>query len=737
MESLFSGRAFRLEKHGDVGVLIFDLEGERVNKLAHLSVGELDELTTQIQQKGSAWGMKAILLKSAKKGSFIVGADITLIQGMKDAGEAKKASEEGQRVFSKMKKLGIPVIAAIDGPCAGGGTELSLACEYRVCSDSDKTAISLPEVKLGFLPGWGGTYRLPKLVGLATSLDMMLTGKSIRADKAGKIGLVDQVIPQGLFEEKAMEFAKDVAAGKFKRKERKVNLQETLLEGNFVGRKVIFSKAREGVMKQTGGHYPAPLKIIDVLESQWGNSEISWLAKEANEFSQLWATPVSKNLVSLFFMVENGKKDSGTQLSVDEIKALAPIQSVGVLGAGVMGGGIASQTAASQMRTFMKDLQWDAISKGLAHAQKLFDDDLKKRRISKYEKSNRMNRVRGQVDYSGFQHLDLVIEAVVEDLNVKKKVFAELETQVSSDCIIATNTSSLRLSDMVSAFKQPERFVGLHFFNPVHKMPLVEVITLPSSDPKAVARSVNFVRSIGKTPVVVKDGPGFLVNRLLLPWLNEAGHCLKEGMRIEFMDKALKRFGMPMGPCELLDEIGLDVAAKVSHILHASLGERFKPSDVIDKIIESTKKQKESNPSSTLRFGRKTGLGFYQWSGPAGRRGEIDQSAIDAIVFASGSSQTSSLNADDLVKRMVYPMINEAALILEEGLVASPSHVDVGMIFGTGFPPFRGGLLRYADSIGLKNIVADLEKMQTTVGVRMQPSEALKKFANQKGSFYV
>jgi 3-hydroxyacyl-CoA dehydrogenase/enoyl-CoA hydratase/3-hydroxybutyryl-CoA epimerase len=378
----------------------------------------------------------------------------------------------------------------------------------------------------------------------------------------------------------------------------------------------------------------------------------------------------------------------------------------------------------------MKDLRHDAISKGLGHASDLFSKEVKKKKIKAFQKDQKMALLRGQTDFSGFKSLDLVIEAVVEDLNVKKKVFSELETQVRSDCLIATNTSSLRLQDMLPAFQDPSRFVGLHFFNPVHKMPLVEVVTHNNISAQTTARAVAYVKAIGKTPVVVKDGPGFLVNRLLLPWLNEAGHCLAEGYDILETDFILKKFGMPMGPFELLDEIGLDVACKVSHILHQSLGERFAPSDVLDKIVEANKK----NDANHQRLGKKSGLGFYRWEN--GKRQDLDEEEIDNIVHNS-HTQHISPNADELLARMIYPMVNETAVLLAEGIVDEAWQVDVGMIFGTGFPPFRGGLCRYADSIGLDVIVESLNKLSETHGSRLKPSQALIDLAKNKNSFYV
>jgi 3-hydroxyacyl-CoA dehydrogenase / enoyl-CoA hydratase / 3-hydroxybutyryl-CoA epimerase len=734
MTTLFDGQAFRLEQDGDLGILTFDMKGEKVNKLSDVSLPELEGILHDFKKKFPT--LKALLIRSAKDQSFIVGADLNLVRSMKEASEAEKASRDGQRIFNAIEDLGIPTLAAVEGPCAGGGTELILACKHRVISDSPRSAISLPEVNLGFLPGWGGCYRLPRLVGLGTALDMILTGKSIRADKAVKLGLTDQAIPAAIFADQTLRMARCLAAGDKPFKARKepsliTSLQKDpprVLQNFWAGRRVVFQQAKSNVMSKTRGNYPAPLRILEVVEKGWGQSRSKALDLEAKAFGELWSTPESKNLVGLFFLNEDAKRDTGVALGSDAVKNLPKIEEVAVLGAGVMGGGIASQSASKGMRTLVKDINWDSVSKGLAHAQKLASDSLKRKRITKVEQGAWMSRVRGQVDYSGFKAVDLVIEAVVENIDIKKAVFKEVEDLVRPDCILASNTSSLRISDMAVAVKDPSRLVGLHFFNPVHKMPLVEVISHDKVSDESVARAVQYVKSIGKTPVVVKDGPGFLVNRILMPWLNEAGYCLLEGYSIEEMDKALKNFGMPMGSCELLDEIGLDVAVKVAKILYKDLGERSKPSDAIDRILTE---------KDTKRLGRKSGLGFYKWDKPGGKRGEADTQGIHKLVFGSSPvPRAPEHTPESLVRRQIFPMINEAAVILKEGLTAGPAQVDLAMIFGTGFAPFRGGLCRYADSVGLERIVAELERLSEIHGARLAPSQALRDFAANGGSFY-
>jgi len=727
MSTEFNGKAWKLTREKDLLIASFDLEGERVNKLAHASVGELKEILALVRSSDA----KALLIRSLKKGSFVVGADINLIKTLKNREEATKASAEGQAVFNEIEDLKIPTLAAIDGPCMGGGTEMSLACRHRVCSDSEKTAIALPEVKLGLLPGWGGTFRLPKLVGLPGSLEMMLEGKNIRADKALKMGLVDSVIPQVIFTEKSLEMAHALAAGKDLPglKAKKFNPQAFLLD-NFLGRMLVFKKAREGVIKATRGNYPAPLQILEVLDKALGTSRSNHLRIEAESFGKLWESAESKNLVNLFFLMEDSKKVTGTTLSEEELKKIPAVKELGILGAGVMGGGIAAQSSMFGIRCTVKDINLSAVSKAFAHAYGIFEKDLKRRRIKKHDLEKRMSLIRGQVDYQSFSSLDLVIEAIVENMDVKKKVLAELETQVRKDCLIASNTSSLRLTEMATALKDSSRFVGIHFFNPVEKMPLIEVIYHAKSRPECIAQAVQYSRAIGKTPVVVKDGPGFLVNRLLMPWLNEAAFMLEEGFSIPLLDKVAKNFGMPMGPFELMDEIGIDVGSKVGHILNEAFGDRAKASTVSDKIVAASKE------SSTPRFGRKTGLGFYTWDRPGGRRQEADEEGIRKIIFQGSTPRCPDHTEESLAWRMFFPMINEAALALNEGIVESPEMCDLAMIFGTGFPPFKGGLLRYADRVGLDKVVAELERLSQKYGARMQPCQPLMEKAKKGERFY-
>jgi 3-hydroxyacyl-CoA dehydrogenase/enoyl-CoA hydratase/3-hydroxybutyryl-CoA epimerase len=470
MENIFSGKAWKLYKDNEVGVLSFDLEGDKVNKLGEIPLLELEGCLDKVSEDPE---IKALLINSAKKGSFIVGADINVIKSLTDKSQAEEASALGQRIFSKLEDMKIPTLAAIDGPCMGGGTELSLACKYRVCSDSDKTQIGLPEVKLGLLPGWGGTYRMPKQVGWMNAMDICLSGKAIRPNKAPKIGLVDAVLPAAIFEEKSLEIARGLSAGKKVpgKKPRKSSFVETLLTKNPLGKSFFFKKAKEGVMKATRGHYPAPIKSLELMKTKHGLSRDEYMKHEAAAFADLWESSESKNLVNLFLLMEAAKREIGADISKEEAKALAPVSNLAVLGAGVMGGGIGAQSIMNNIPTTMKDLNYDAIQKGLQHAASVIGKKVKRKRYTNTEGKQVMAKLRGQLDYEGFKGKDLVIEAIVENMDIKKSAFAELEEHVSDHTIVASNTSSLRITEMAKAFKNLNALLACIFSTPLRKCP--------------------------------------------------------------------------------------------------------------------------------------------------------------------------------------------------------------------------------------------------------------------------
>ncbi len=702
-------KSITLEKRGPVGVIVLDQHQERANKLSTPNMLRLFELFLEVEQDKS---IGALVFISRKPTIFIAGADISEIQKMTDGIGTVDSLMQLQAVFTYLERLSIPSIAAIHGASMGGGTELALACDYRMVTDATETKIGLPEVLLGVLPGWGGSQRLPRLVGLETALDMILTGKTVDGKKAKKMGLADRVVPKENLEKKAVEWATELA--KTRRKAKKCGPKSVLsrIPG---GTWLIFDQARKQVLSKTKGNYPAPLKILEVLKKTYGSSLDSGLKVEARAFTELVKTPECQNLIHVYYLQERTKKDKGTDTAI----AGKEIKHAAVLGAGVMGGGIAQLFAAKDVRVRMKDISWDAIAKGYQAAQKIFKKQVERRKMKPNEFDNAMGRIEGTTTYAGFSQTDLVVEAIVENLEVKQKVFQELESQVNSHTILATNTSSLSVTDIAKGTKDPSRVVGMHFFNPVDKMPLVEVIRGQNTSDEAVATVFQFSKKLGKTPIVVKDGPGFVVNRILAPYLNEAVYLLSEGVPAHKIDQVIERFGMPMGPCALLDEVGLDIGAKVSKILFEALGDRMKPPPLMEKLMDGK------------RYGRKTGKGIYIYEGAK------DKQRDPELFSRLGVRENAGAVSDELIlKRCIYPMVNEASRCVEEKLVRDVADVDIGMIFGTGFAPFRGGLLRYADSVKAESIVADLEVLQRNLGSRFAPSSYLQQLAVSGKKFY-
>ena len=695
--------AFRIEQQGDLAIIWFDLPGEKVNKF---SSAVMMEFATIVDEMEKSRDIKRIVLASAKPNIFIAGADVSEFTKVTNAEQAHEYTRFGQQLFHRFSKLKQVKVAAINGACMGGGCEIAISCDYRVMSDSPKASIGLPETKLGIYPAWGGTTKLPRLIGLPAALDIILNGKTMDGKRAKKIGLVDDVVAPAILLDVAKRFSQkgprtDGGRTKF------------YVEGNPLARKVIFGKARKAVLAQTHGKYPAPLKAIDVMEYGMSAGVERGLEREVDEVVPLILGPVAQNLVRLFFLMEESKKDRIAARPKD-------VSNAGVLGAGVMGGGIAQIIAdKTEADVRMRDINWKALAGGMKAASKVWRKKLERRRMTRGEMQRKLARITTTTDWTGFQHSDVVIEAVVENLDVKRKVLAEFEGVAKEGAIFASNTSTLPITDIAANAKHPDRVVGMHFFNPVDRMPLVEVIRGAKTSDESLVTVANFARKLGKTVVICNDGPGFVVNRILGPYMNESGFLLEEGNSIESIDKAMLDFGMPMGPMALLDEVGIDVAAKVAAILKERLtGRVVEQSRVVDVLY------------GDHRLGKKGGKGLYAYAD--GKRGEPDSSVYRLLGVASPHP----VDAQTAVDRMIYAMVNEAAVILDEKIVASAAELDLAMIMGTGFPPFRGGLLRYADSIGLANIVARLEEFATKYGKRFAPTDALRKLASRGTTFY-
>ncbi len=706
---------FEVDEDG-IGWITFDDPVRKLNILDEPIMRRLAGVLDSATSKAADGSMTALIVRSGKDRGFVAGADVTAIEAVEDPTEGEQASRLGQEIFGKLEALSVPTIAAIHGLCLGGGTELALSCDYRLASDSPTTAIGLPEVMLGILPAWGGTTRLPRLVGLQAALDLLLSGGRARASKAKRIGLVDEILPQELFEQNAKAFALDRADGKAPRVRPRGKLLTRLLDGTPPGRAVVLRMARKQVMKRTGGHYPAPLKILDVVKRGGQAPKAVSLGLEAAAAGELIASSVSKNLIHIFNLNEAAKKGLGP---LDA--AAVDVGRLGVIGAGVMGGGIAQLAAYKGIVVRMKDIRHEAISGGLQHASSLFDKAVQRRRLRRREAAQHMELISGGLDYQSLSGCDLIVEAVVERMDVKRIVLRETEAAVRADCIIASNTSSLSIDEMSEGLRRPENLAGMHFFNPVHRMPLVEVVRGSRSSDRAVATIYALALELGKVPVVTNDGPGFLVNRVLSPYLNEAGHLLGDGASIEDVDRAAVEFGMPMGPLRLIDEVGIDVSSHAGESLHRALGDRLDPSAPIVAIADSG------------RLGKKGGTGFYRYEN--GKEVGVDQS-VYAAMKSGVPSERRTLDQKEIRRRLLLAMINEAARALDEGVVARAADVDLAMIMGTGFPPFRGGLMRFADTIHLKTLLSRLHEMEDLHGQRFTPAPLIVRLASEDRGFY-
>lgn len=698
-----AARAFRIERDGDLAVVWFDLPGEKVNKFSSEVMMEFSSIVDELE---GATDIKRVVLASAKPGIFIAGADVTEFSKAASPEQAKEYTRFGQQVFHRFSKLRQVTVAAINGACLGGGCEISISCDWRVMSDSPKAQIGLPEVKLGIFPAWGGTTKLPRLIGLPAALDIILNGKTVDGKRAKRMGLVDEVAPAPIL----LEVAKSFSA---KGKRRGATQTKFYIESNPLARKVIFGKARKAVLAQTHGHYPAPLKALDVMEYGMSAGVDRGLQREVDEVVPLIMGDVAQNLVRLFFMMEDAKKERFDAKPAEVIEA-------GVLGAGVMGGGIAQLIAdKTEANVRMRDINWQAIAGGMKAAARIWKRKLERRRMTKSDMQRKLARITATTDWSGFERCEVAVEAVVENVDIKRQVLAEFEGIEKPGAVFATNTSTIPITQIAANAKHPENVVGMHFFNPVDRMPLVEVIRGEKSSEQALVTVANFARKLGKTVVYCNDGPGFVVNRILGPYMNESGFLLEEGNTIESIDKAMVDFGMPMGPAALLDEVGIDVAAKVAKILSGAFGERMEPSHVVEKLYADG------------RHGKKNGKGLYLYSADGKRQGP-DPSVYKVL----GLTSTHPADPKAVVERMLLAMINEAALILDERIVASAPELDLAMIMGTGFPPFRGGLLRYADALGLPYILARLDELSSKYGKRFLATAPLRRLAQGDGKFY-
>ncbi|ELO5515557.1 fatty acid oxidation complex subunit alpha FadJ [Vibrio vulnificus] len=699
-------KAFNLKiDEQNIAWLGIDVPNEKMNTLQAAFADEMKAIFAQLKDCS---GLKGLIVHSLKPDNFVAGADVRMLEACKTAPEAEALARQGQELFQQLSDLSYPVVAAIHGPCLGGGLELALACDFRVCSDDDATRLGLPEVQLGLLPGSGGTQRLPRLIGLLPSLDLILTGKQLRANKAKKLGVVDACVPQTILLDVAKQF---VEKGK-KRAKQKVTTKEKLLSGSGLGRKFVFEQAAKKTHEKTRGNYPATVAILQVIQHGLEKGMKQGLELEAKRFGELVMSNESKALRSIFFATTEMKKETGSEAKPSKVGM------VGVLGGGLMGAGISHVSVAkAKVPVRIKDVSDDGVLNALKYNYKLFDKQRKRRILSKAQLQSKMLQLSGGTDFTSFNRTDVVIEAVFEDLSLKQQMVADIEANAKSETIFATNTSSLPIHKIAEKAQRPENIVGLHYFSPVEKMPLVEVIPHESTSEETIATVVALAKKQGKTPIVVKDQAGFYVNRILAPYMNESAHILLANEPIDKIDTALLDFGFPVGPITLLDEVGVDIGAKIMPILVAELGARFKGPDVFDVLLNDGRK------------GRKSGKGFYTYKG---KKKEVDKSVYKLLKL----TPESKLSDKDIALRCVLPMLNEAVRCLDDGIIRSPRDGDIGAIFGIGFPPFLGGPFRYMDQFGLKKLVEKMNQFAEKYGDRFAPCDGLLTRAGEGRRFY-
>ena len=699
--------AFHLKMRLDhVGIITIDVPDEKMNTLKAEFAGQITAIIAEARRDPKLAGL---VLISGKPDNFIAGADISMIDRCKSAQEAEALAKQGQEVMAALDALPFPVVAAIHGACLGGGLELALACHQRICSLDDKTRLGLPEVQLGLLPGSGGTQRLPRLTGASRALDMILTGKTLRAKQAVKLGLVEAAVPETILLETAVKM---VLKGRRPRKT--LPLGERLLNGR-AGRSLLFKLATRRAEAKSHGNYPAVRKILSVIHIGLQQGRSAGYAAEAKAFGELAMSPESVALRGIFFATTEMKKDRGAEAEPRRLS------SVGVLGGGLMGGGIAYVTASrAGLPVRIKDIRPEGINHAMKYSWDLLNRKVVRRHITTAERQRKMALISGSLDYQGFRRRDVVIEAVFEDLFLKQKMVAEVEANCLPETIFASNTSSLPISDIAAHARRPENIIGLHFFSPVDKMPLVEVIPHAKTSAQTIATTVELAKKQGKTPIVVADRAGFYVNRILTPYINEALRCLLEGEPIENIDGALVGFGFPVGPVQLLDEVGIDTGAYIIPVLEQAWGERFKAPAALDAILNDNRK------------GRKNERGFYLYRKKSGGKKQPD-ATIYKLLNVHPKAQRS---AEIIAQRCVMMLLNEAARTFDEGVIRCARDGDIGAVFGIGFPPFLGGPFRYMDALGAGKMVAQLEQLAHVCGPRFLPCERLQKMAETGETFY-
>jgi 3-hydroxyacyl-CoA dehydrogenase/enoyl-CoA hydratase/3-hydroxybutyryl-CoA epimerase len=723
-----SRRSAWFEKPGEDGIarIVIDRPDDSVNAIDSQL---LEDLGAAVRAARASEGLRGLVIVSGKANQFVAGADLKIVTSTNDPHQIESASRRLQAVLDELAWLPCTTVAAIYGPALGGGLELALACDYRVALDAPRVSIGQPEVNLGLAPAGGGTQRLPRLIGLQRSLDLILSGRRLNASRARRMGLLDEVVHPAVLEQAARAWA-----GKPKRPlDRPIKLGFTLQAATDVaeqtpaGRQLIYRQARQAVLARTHGHYPAPLRALEAIETGFEQGLAAGLEAESRAFGELAATPTAKNLIWLFLATQKQKRIS--TLTSDGPRA---VDHLGVVGAGFMGAAIAEVGAAAGLPVRVRDVKPEVVARGLASIRKMVDQGVVRRRFQPREGRDILQHLSGTTDYTGFSRADLVIEAVFEDLEVKRNVIRELEAVVSAEAVIASNTSALPIKDIAQVSSHPERVVGMHFFSPAERMPLVEVIRPVGAAEWAVASALALGIKMGKTVIVVGDTPGFYTSRVIGAMLNEAVVLLGEGARLEDVDRAMTAFGFPVGPFVLYDEVGLEVAQHAGEAVVRAFGDRVPTTGVVQQLVAAG------------QTGRRVGAGFYLWPKKDRlpmvmgrfinrRPGRVTNPAVYGM---SGSPARRDFGEKTVQDRLALLFVNEAIRCLEEGVLQTPTDGDLGAVLGLGFPAFRGGPFHYADSVGLNTVADQLHTLAAQHGRRYEPAGLLVEHAREGRKFF-